>query len=171
MMKRIGGVFAALALAGLSCSAFAQALPPGSYRESCRDIRVYGRTLTAVCRGSGGRARQTALDISHCVGDIGNNNGQLQCNGGRAVAPGSGPPAYAGPGYAGPGYAAPGYPSSGYPAPRYEGGDYREHCEALRHEAHELYERLEHTPYGEDREHLEHRLREVDYQRRECPHH
>jgi hypothetical protein len=176
-MKRIGGVFAALVLAGLSCPTFAQALPPGSYQRSCGEIRVYGRTLSAVCRGLGGRARQTALDISHCVGDIGNNNGQLQCNGGRAVAPGSGPPAYAGPGYEGPGYGGPGYgapnyPRSGYPAPRYgEGGDFREHCEALRHESHELYERLERTPYGDDREHLEHRLREINYQRRECPHH
>jgi hypothetical protein len=182
VMKHIGGVFAALVLAGWSCSIFAQALPPGSYQQSCRDIRLYGRTLSAVCRGLGGRARQTALDISHCVGDIGNNNGQLQCNGGRAVAPRPGPPAHTGPGYGGPGYAAPSYPPSGYPAPGYppsgypsprygEGGDYREHCEALGHEAHELYERLEHTPYGEDREHLEHRLREIDYQRRDCPHH
>ena len=166
-MKRIGGVILALALVGLSISAFAQAQPPGSYQQSCRDIRVQGRTLTAVCRGDEGRARETSLDISRCVGDIGNDNGRLQCNGGQAVAQNSGPS-----GYAGPGYAAPGYPPSGYPARRYgQGGDYHEHCEALRREAHDVYERLEHTRYGEDREHLEHRLREINYQRQDCPHH
>lgn len=166
-MKRIGGLLAALALAGLSCPAFAQAPPPGSYQRSCSDIRVQGRTLTAVCRDAKGRARQTALDISHCAGDIGNSNGQLRCNGGRAIAPSSGPPAYAGPGY-----PAPGYPPSGYSSPPDgQGGGYHEHCEALRHEAHELYQRLERTPYGEHRENLEDRLREVNYQRQECRHH
>ena len=149
---------------------------------------MHGTTLSAFCRSANGRAQQTAVDIAHCVGDIGNNNGNLQCNGGRASAPLPGPaPGYAGPGYAGPGYAspgyagpgygrpgyaAPGYPPSGYPAPGYgEGGDHHQHCEALRHEAYELHERLERTPYGEAREHLEHRLREINYQRRECSRH
>jgi hypothetical protein len=166
-MKRISGLFAVLALAGLSCPAFAQGLPPGSYQRSCSDIRVHDRTMIAVCRDAKGRMRQTALDISRCAGDIANSNGQLQCNGGRAVAPRSGPP-----GYAGPGSPAPGYPPSGYPPPPYDQrGSYREHCEALRHEAHELYQRLEHTPYGEHREYLEHRLNEINYQRQECRHH
>jgi hypothetical protein len=43
-----------VALAGLSVSAYAQAPPPGSYTQSCRDIRIQGTTLTAVCRRASG---------------------------------------------------------------------------------------------------------------------
>ena len=81
-------LFSAVVLVGLSSSAYAQAPPPGSYQQSCRDIRMQGSTLSAVCRRANGRGDQlTALDVRHCAGDIGNNNGQLACNGGQPVAP------------------------------------------------------------------------------------
>jgi hypothetical protein len=101
-LKTLVGLFAAVALVGLATSAAAQ--PPGSYRESCRDIRMQGSVLTALCRRAGGRGEQrTALNVAHCIGDIGNNNGNLECNGGRPVspAPSAGYPH-------GPGYSAPG---------------------------------------------------------------
>ena len=103
-MRLVRGLFGAVALAGLSCSAHAQVPPGGSYQQSCRNIQMQGATLTAVCRTMDGRAVQTALGVAGCVGDIGNNNGQLQCNGGQQ------PLAYPGPGYRpGPGYPPPGY--------------------------------------------------------------
>ena len=44
-----------------------------------------------------------------------------------------------------------------------------EHCERLRDREHELRDRLAYAPpYGEDRARLEHRLREVHYQREQC---
>ena len=44
-----------------------------------------------------------------------------------------------------------------------------EHCEHLRHQAHEIRERLDYTPpYSEERERLEHRLREVYHEREWC---
>ena len=44
-----------------------------------------------------------------------------------------------------------------------------EHCERLRDREHELRDRLAYAPpYGEERERLEHRLREVDYERERC---
>ena len=44
-----------------------------------------------------------------------------------------------------------------------------EHCERLRDREHELRDRLADAPrYGEERERLEHRLREVDYERERC---
>jgi hypothetical protein len=105
-VKTIIGLCVAAALAGLSLSAHAQAPPPGSYRESCRDIRMQGPDLIAFCRRADGREQRTALDIAHCVGDIGNNDGNLVCNGGQPARPVAPPPA----GYApGPGYPAPGY--------------------------------------------------------------
>ena len=44
-MKTIVALFAAAALVGLATPAAAQ--PPGSYRDSCRDIRMQGSVLTA----------------------------------------------------------------------------------------------------------------------------
>ena len=44
-----------------------------------------------------------------------------------------------------------------------------EHCERLRDREHELRDRLAYAPrYGEERERLEHRLREVHYERERC---
>jgi CVNH domain len=155
-MKTILGLFAAAALlVGLAAPAAAQAPPPGSYRESCRDIRTQGPNLTALCRTKRGREQVTALNVEHCVGDIGNNNGNLVCNGGRpaAPAPPPGPP------------PPPGYPAPGYaPPPRYS----EEHCEHLRHEEHELRDRLASTPYGEERERLEYRLGQIHSEREQC---
>jgi hypothetical protein len=104
--------------------------------------------------------------VTHCVGDIGNNNGQLVCNGGRPAAPVPPPVREAqAPGYPGPGYApAPGYA----PPPRYgEERRYRERCEGLRHEEHELLDRLAYAPYGE-RERLQYRLGQVRAEREQC---
>ena len=75
--------FAGLALAGIAWAAPAQAqgVPQGSYLRSCTDVRIEGDTLVARCRRADGRTERTALsDIRRCVGDIGNNNGMLQCN-------------------------------------------------------------------------------------------
>jgi hypothetical protein len=44
-----------------------------------------------------------------------------------------------------------------------------EHCEHLRHQEHEIRERLAYAPpYGEERGRLEYRLREVHYERERC---
>ena len=137
-MKIALGLFTALVLGGVSFSAWAQA-PQGSYLGSCTNIRMEGRTLTAVCRRADGREQRTTLgDINQCIGDIGNNNGVLRCNRvqaptGQAPTPGYGqaPTQGYGPGYGqaptqgyAPGYGqapAPGY-APGYgqaPAPGY----------------------------------------------------
>ncbi|HTT80612.1 MAG TPA: CVNH domain-containing protein [Stellaceae bacterium] len=115
VVRRLLGAFA---LAGLAIPAYAQAPPPGTYQQSCGAIRMQGSTLIAICRTADGRDVQTALNVANCSGDIGNNNGQLQCNGGQ-------PPAYSGQGYA-PSYSGSGYPQgygaapgSGYPPPGY----------------------------------------------------
>ena len=53
------------------------------------------------------------------------------------------------------------------PEPRYH--EWWEHCEHVRHQEHELRERLAYTPpYSEERERLEHRLREVYHEREWC---
>jgi hypothetical protein len=176
-VKGVLRVFGAVALTGFSISAYAQALPPGSYQQSCRDFRMRGSTLTALCRRALGRGEQmTALNVAHCVGDIGNNNGQLQCSGGQPAAsprqgwgapgyPGRGPDYGPGPG---PDYAPP--PAPGYgPPPRYsEEQSYQQRCEGLRHEEHRLRDRLAYTPYGEERERLQYRLGQVHTEREQC---
>ena len=164
-MKIVLGLFAGVILAVASSATYAQA-PPGSYRESCRDIRMQGPTLTALCGRANGRGEQlTALNVAHCVGDIGNNNGNLVCNGGRPSRPVPSPSeAQYAPG-------AP-YPAPGYaPPPRYgQEHGYWERCEHLRHEEHELRDRLAYAPYGEERERLHYRLGQVHAEReQQCP--
>jgi hypothetical protein len=67
----------------------------------------------------------------------------------------------------------PGTPGVGVgPSPPQERGynrEGREHCEHLRDREHELRDRLANTPpYSQDRARLEHRLREVHYEREQC---
>jgi hypothetical protein len=58
------------------------------------------------------------------------------------------------------------------PQPRQEPNYDRErweHCERLRDREHDIRARLDYAPpYGEERERLEHRLREVHYERERC---
>jgi len=55
--------------------------PPGSYLRSCTHVATRGDTLTADCRRTDGSWGRTALrDVDRCVGDIGNMDGQLDCN-------------------------------------------------------------------------------------------
>lgn len=55
--------------------------PRGSYAQSCSDISVNGGRLYAQCQDTRSNRRGTSIDASACVGDIGNNNGMLVCNG------------------------------------------------------------------------------------------
>ena len=62
----------------------------------------------------------------------------------------------------------PGIPGVG-PERRGEGRYYAEHCERLREREHELRDRLVYAPpYGEERERLQYRLREVHEDRELC---
>ena len=55
-------------------------VPRGSYLDSCYQASVSGTSLTAVCRGPGGReVRSTLRNIDRCVGDISNSRGVLTC--------------------------------------------------------------------------------------------
>ena len=112
-MKTVVGLIAAAALLGLASSAAAQRPPPGSYRESCWNIRMEGSVLNAVCRRARGRgAQRTALNVANRIGDIGNNDGNLVCSrrnpwwGGSGKWGGAGSPWWGGPGN--PGWGGPG---------------------------------------------------------------
>jgi hypothetical protein len=67
----------------------------------------------------------------------------------------------------------PGIPGVGLP-PREEreyNRGWREHCEHLGEREHELRDRLAYAPpYSEERRRLEHRLRDVHYEREQCWH-
>jgi hypothetical protein len=89
-------IIAALSLTvsvATAATAGAQSLPDGSYRRTCTQIHWAGTTLVAQCRTADGRMIATGLpSANNCAGDIGNNNGQLQCTyQGGAQSPGSSP--------------------------------------------------------------------------------
>jgi hypothetical protein len=54
-------------------------LPPGSYRESCRDFAVDKRHLEARCRRRNGEWRDTEIDLTRCKSPIRNDDGRLIC--------------------------------------------------------------------------------------------
>lgn len=103
-------------LALLATPASAQE-PRGSFEASCRNIDVENGMLTAECRDMRGDWVASTIPYRQCRGDIGNNDGILNCNG-AAGQPVGGGPGYQGPGYQGPGPgygegAAPIYPEFG----------------------------------------------------------
>jgi hypothetical protein len=142
-MRIVSGVLAAVVLAGLGWSipAQAQGLPHGSYQASCTDARIEGDALVARCRAMDGREARSALaDVRRCVGDIGNNNGSLQCNmGGTAAAPG------------------PGY-----------GSGQADRCGGLHRESEELSARLDREVNPLERTRLEGQLRGIHEQEEHC---
>src|SRR2546423_13300177 len=93
-MKRGTAALAGLLLAGVAWTqpAAAQGLPQGSYLNSCMGAALRGDRRVATGRRADGREQRTSLaDVRRCVGDIGNNNGNLQCNyGGGRAGPGPG---------------------------------------------------------------------------------
>ena len=142
-MKFAIAAAAGVLLAGMGWlqPAAAQGLPQGSYLRSCTGAGLHGDTLVATCRRPDGREQRSSLaDVRRCVGDIGNNNGNLHCNyGGGQAGPGPGP---------GPGY----------------GGDMRERCGGLHREAEELRIRMDREFNPVERMRTEGRLREVHEQ-------
>ena len=173
-MKLIIGLFGAVVLAGVAGSAYAQAPPPGSYQQSCREIRMQGTTLTAVCRRAKGRGEQpTALNVTHCAGDIGNNNGQLQCSGGQPAAPAA-TAATSGAGLSWAGVRSRARLSRAgiWPAAalqRRADHPIGSGAGSCVHEEHEIRDRLAYTPYGEERERLQYRPRQGPSRARAVP--
>jgi hypothetical protein len=158
-----GAALLLLAPIGLPSPAAAQGIPRGSYLNTCGNLAVRGDTLIASCRTRGGGELRSALSEFHrCVGDIGNNNGVLQCAfSGGAVARGE---VVAQPGYQPP----PAYQPS--PAPGYDPreGERFERCRELHRRAEELRDRLEREFNPFERARLEQRLHEVHDEEERC---
>lgn len=82
-----------LAVAALAAAAFvfgsaamAKAPPPGSYRDTCRDLYVEADTLYGECKTAKGKWKKTWISgYEFCDGDIVNRGGILDCDGGRKV--------------------------------------------------------------------------------------
>jgi hypothetical protein len=59
---------------------------PGSYAQSCRSITTLdGGYISAECADEKGRFVTSFLQAAACKGDIGNNNGMLNCSGAVAT--------------------------------------------------------------------------------------
>jgi len=158
-MKIAAASLATLLLAGIgwSAPALAQAVPQGTYLQSCADVGVRGDTLIATCRTRDGREQRSALTgLRRCVGDIGNNNGILQCAGGRGqvvAEPGSGYRE---------GYGERRHGGEGY------GSERRERCGGLHRESEELRARLDREWNPVERARIEGDLRAVHEQQERC---
>jgi hypothetical protein len=57
-----------------------QALPAGSYQQSCINARVRNNMLIASCTNTSGQRVRSTINVNACrSADIGNINGQLSC--------------------------------------------------------------------------------------------
>lgn len=94
MLSTLGGlaVVACLSLAGAAHAqgaSYAQAqaqyqgqyqIPPGSYRQTCQNIRIEGSILRATCTNIAGQRVAASIDLSVCRNrELNNNNGALFC--------------------------------------------------------------------------------------------
>lgn len=74
----------------LECPSAATSLPSGPYTESCKDIRMKGTTLHAVCKSIDGREMPVSLkDANRCSQGVVNLNGILSCMVNDVIPPGS----------------------------------------------------------------------------------
>jgi len=149
-MKMVSGALAAVMLAGIfwSATASAQAVPPGSYLRSCASAGLRGDSLIATCRRADGLEQRSVLaDVHRCVGDIGNNNGVLQCQhaGGRQEF--GQVVSEPGPGY---------------------GSDRPDRCGGLHRQSEELRARLDREWNPMERARIESHLRELHEQEERC---
>jgi hypothetical protein len=75
---------------GSGGNAAAPSQPSGSYTETCKNIRMKGTTLHAVCRSIDGREMPTSLkDADRCSQGVANINGILNCAVSDVLPPGS----------------------------------------------------------------------------------
>jgi hypothetical protein len=64
--------------------------PSGPYTETCKDIRMKGTTLYAVCKSLDGREAPTSLhNANRCAQGVVNVNGILNCEVGEILPPGT----------------------------------------------------------------------------------
>jgi hypothetical protein len=167
-MKIASPALATLLLAATFWSpAHAQGMPHGSYLQSCSNAAMEGDALVATCRSVHGREQRSMLaGVRRCVGDIGNNNGILQCSvgggvaRGQVVAGGAGPHPDHGPGY-GP------TPSYRGPPPGWERARW-ERCHEWHERAQDIRIRLEREYNPVERGRLEGRLHEMRERLERC---
>ena len=77
----VNGLEMAVKMADSEMKHFPEPWTVDFYQQSCSNIEVRGNMLTATCRTMKGRMQRTSLaNVDRCAGDIGNNNGQLNCN-------------------------------------------------------------------------------------------
>src|SRR3982074_2719717 len=165
-MKTYLAVLAGGLLAGMAGShrAPARARPQGSYLRSCAGATLQGDTLVATCRRPDGREQRSSLaDVRRCVGDIGNQNGNLQCSygGGRAAGPA---PGYGERRSGEPGYGERREGDRRYGEQGYGGGGARQRGGGLHREAEALRVRMDREWNPLERSRTEGRLREVQEQ-------
>jgi len=124
-MRAAGMAVAAAAVLSVGLASAEAQTAGGNYLQSCRDIRAYGNSISAVCQRPDGGWQRTALrNVNGCAGGIANVGGQLSCaRTGQYYGMSDRDYRHWGPGYGATGEAATGryIPPQDY-GPRYYGG-------------------------------------------------
>ena len=79
-IKTIAVISIVTMLSQIGLTLVAQAIPDGTYTQTCRNISEDGNTLYATCKNVEQRWRRTSLQgFDRCATDIKNRNGSLRC--------------------------------------------------------------------------------------------
>lgn len=61
-------------------TAFSQALPAGSYWDSCTSCQIWNHSLRCMCKTVNGNSNKTSINMKSCKSTISNINGYLSCD-------------------------------------------------------------------------------------------
>jgi hypothetical protein len=86
MVRRVVASVCTIVLTLSGAIAFAQAVPPGTYQQSCTNAHIRGAQVVANCSAPNGQRITSSTSIL-CGGDIGNANGHLRCNAAGGASP------------------------------------------------------------------------------------
>jgi major membrane immunogen (membrane-anchored lipoprotein) len=64
----------------LVCGGGQGKLPPGSYKNSCKNIYKEGNMLEADCKNKNGKWKHSSIKFKNCKNGLWNDNGRLSCN-------------------------------------------------------------------------------------------
>lgn len=114
--------FCACMILACAGAAHAQALPQGSYVQTCNNVAVNGDTLVGTCQDSNGNWVSAQLPgYQTCRGDIVNDNGVLRCSQAQY------------------GYGQPGYGYGQQTGAYGSGGPFTQTCRSVRYKGDDLH--------------------------------
>lgn len=79
-MKPIVSIVMSVVLTLAASVAYSQALPGGSYWDTCTSCQMWNDNLRCLCKNVSGDLNRTSLNMQSCNTTVSNINGNLSCD-------------------------------------------------------------------------------------------